>query len=212
VDSELFAYLRSQSPIVRVLVAVMTVGVLAVLLWAAGRDAGELVGRARLFCFAGYATFALTMLAVALIDLATGEIPDRITLPGVVVFCALSFARPGTLWYDGLVGAAVGYAIPLAIRAYHRMTDRPEPLGLGVVKLLGAIGAYLGWWGVLVTLFGGAALGLLAVAVRAAARRSEDDGEEPLTAATRLEFGPPLAVAAVSYVVFAPWIRTLLMR
>jgi Flp pilus assembly protein protease CpaA len=111
----------------------------------------------------------------------------------------------------GLVGAAVGYAVPLAIRAYSGLRGRPEPLGLGVVKLLGAIGAYLGWLGALATLFGGTAVGLVVVVVLVgAAARQNEDAAEPLTAPTHLEFGPYLAIAAVGYIVLAPWVRTLL--
>jgi leader peptidase (prepilin peptidase)/N-methyltransferase len=205
----LFAYLHRRPRIVRALVAAIAVGVLAVLWWAAGRDAGEAVGRARLLCFVGYATFALAMMAVAIIDFATGEIPDLITLPGVVVFFGLSFARPNTVWYDGLIGAAVGYAVPLAIRTHRRMKGEDEPLGLGVVKLMGAIGAYLGWPGALAALFGGGVIGVFAVLVGVAARH-DDDGSEPLTEKTRVEFGPYVAVAAVGYIVFAPYLQTML--
>jgi leader peptidase (prepilin peptidase)/N-methyltransferase len=201
-----FAYLASRPPIVRVLVAAITVATLAVLWWAAGRDAGETIGRARLLCFAGYATFALTLLVVALIDLATAQIPDVITLPGALVFYGLSFTRPGTRWYDGLVGAIVGYAVPLAIRAYRRLKGGPEPLGLGVVKLLGAIGAYLGWRGALATLFGGSVVGMVAMGVAVA--RQVEDGAEPLP--REVEFAPYLAIAAVGYIVLAPWLRTVL--
>jgi leader peptidase (prepilin peptidase)/N-methyltransferase len=60
------------------------------------------------------------------------------------------FVEPG--WRDSLIGIVVGGGVLFAIaEAYYRVRGQ-EGLGMGDVKLLGMIGAFLGWKLVLLTL------------------------------------------------------------
>ncbi|HET7502101.1 MAG TPA: prepilin peptidase [Kofleriaceae bacterium] len=113
----------------------------------------------RLIHFVVYAAFGFVMVVITFIDLDHKLILNKVTIPSMVVFYAASFLWLERRWYDGVVGAAVGYGLPWVIgEIYFRITRR-EGLGLGDGMLLALVGALLGWRGVLVSLFGGAMIG-----------------------------------------------------
>ena len=183
---------------------------------------------ARLEHFAVYAGFSFVMVVITFIDLDHKLILNKVTIPSIVIFYALSFLLPERHWYDGVVGAAVGYGLPWAIgEIYYRVTHR-EGLGLGDGMLLALVGALLGWRGVLVSLFGGSMLGsvigISALVVGRANRApadppapTETPTEAPTDAQTaeeseslmrtELPFGPFLAMAALFYLFAEPWIQ-----
>jgi leader peptidase (prepilin peptidase)/N-methyltransferase len=121
----------------------------------------------------GYLLYGLTMIAVvrvlfacALIvlfvtDLQHKILPNIITVPGIVVgFVCSLFLPPG--WLDSLIGIVVGGGSLFAIaETYYRVRGQ-EGLGMGDVKLLGMIGAFLGWKLVLLTLVFASVAGSLA--------------------------------------------------
>jgi leader peptidase (prepilin peptidase)/N-methyltransferase len=105
------------------------------------------------------------MVALAMIDLDHMILPDVLTWPGIAVGILLqpfvSWAWPGAAgpWRamaGGVLGAAVGAGILLAVWGGWYLLRHEEGMGLGDVKMLAAIGAFLGWQGVLVALFFGA--------------------------------------------------------
>ena len=113
----------------------------------------------------------LVAILVALfgIDLEHQILPNVITLPGIAIGLMFSLiASPG--WKDALVGAALGAAVLYGIAAAYYAVRREEGMGMGDVKMLAMIGAFLGWQGVLVTLvlssFSGAAIGLALIAAQ----------------------------------------------
>jgi leader peptidase (prepilin peptidase)/N-methyltransferase len=74
-----------------------------------------------------------------------------ITLPGIGVGFVFSlFTDPG--WLSSLVGIAVGGGVLWGIaEAYYRVRHE-EGLGMGDVKMLAMVGAFLGWQLTLLTL------------------------------------------------------------
>ena len=113
----------------------------------------------------------LVAILVALfgIDLEHQILPNVITLPGVVIGLLFSLiAPPG--WKDALIGAALGAGVLYGIAAAYYAVRREEGLGMGDVKMLAMIGAFLGWKAVLVTLvlssFSGAAIGMALIAAQ----------------------------------------------
>jgi len=136
-------------PIVELCTAVAFAGVY-------GLHGPSLLGVARLI-------FACSMIVLFVIDLEHRILPNVITLPGIVVGFAFSlFAPPG--WFDSLIGILLGGAVPFAIaEAYERLRGE-EGLGMGDVKMLAMIGAFLGWKLMLLTLvlasFTGSIVGL----------------------------------------------------
>ena len=95
--------------------------------------------------------FVSTMIALFVIDLQHRILPNVITLPGVVIGVAASVLfEPG--WLASLIGvAAGGGALWVVGEAYFRIRGE-EGMGMGDVKMLAMIGAFLGWQLMLVTL------------------------------------------------------------
>jgi leader peptidase (prepilin peptidase)/N-methyltransferase len=94
-------------------------------------------------------------------------LPDAITLPGIAIGFALSFMLPPG-WVASLIGAIAGGGVLLAVyEAYYRLRGI-EGLGMGDVKMLAMVGAFLGWQLMLLTLvlasFAGSLLGLALIA------------------------------------------------
>jgi leader peptidase (prepilin peptidase)/N-methyltransferase len=109
------------------------------------------------------------LIALFGIDLEHQILPNSITLPGIVIGLMFSFiAPPG--WQDALIGTLLGAGILYGIAAAYYAVRREEGLGMGDVKMLAMIGAFLGWKAVLVTLvlssFSGAAIGMALIAAQ----------------------------------------------
>lgn len=107
------------------------------------------------------------LIALFGIDLQHQILPNSITLPGIVVGVLLSVIAPPGL-RDALFGVLLGGGILYAIAWAYYLWRREEGLGMGDVKMLAMIGAFLGWKAVLVTLvfasFSGALIGVALIA------------------------------------------------
>jgi leader peptidase (prepilin peptidase) / N-methyltransferase len=99
------------------------------------------------------AFFGCLLLALALIDAEHYLLPDRITLPGIVAGLAV---QPWIDWggmLQAAIGALLGGGVLLALWGAWLLLRGEEGMGLGDAKMLAMVGAFLGWKGVLVTLF-----------------------------------------------------------
>jgi leader peptidase (prepilin peptidase) / N-methyltransferase len=116
------------------------------------------------------ALFCALMIVLAAIDVEHYLLPDRITLPGIVAGLALQPWIAGGDFRAALLGAALGAGVLLAVRAAWSLIRHEEGMGLGDVKMLALIGAFLGWRGAavafVVAVVAGAAVGLGLVALR----------------------------------------------
>jgi leader peptidase (prepilin peptidase) / N-methyltransferase len=138
---------------------------------------------------AAYALLFSALLVISAIDLSHQIIPDRITLPGIVLglLCASMILPVGLL--DSVLGVLVGGGLLWALAWASPYLFGREGMGGGDIKLLAMIGAFLGWKPVLLTIMVGAlvgsviGLGLIALKVM---RRDQ-----------YLPFGPFLALGAV---------------
>jgi leader peptidase (prepilin peptidase)/N-methyltransferase len=104
------------------------------------------------------------LIVLFVIDLELQILPNIITLPGIAIGLAFSvFAPPGPL--ASLAGIALGAGILYGIAAAYYAVRRQEGMGMGDVKMLAMIGAFLGWRAVLLTLilssFAGALIGVV---------------------------------------------------
>lgn len=134
------------------------------------------------------AAFFWLLIPLAFIDAETGYLPDALTLPLVALGLITNGFGLFAAWPHSLIGALAGYlAFRLVAEAFRRLR-RVEGLGQGDAKLLGGIGAWLGWPALAPVVFAGAVLALLAVGLtRVSGRRIASDAPIP--------FGPALAAA-----------------
>jgi leader peptidase (prepilin peptidase) / N-methyltransferase len=95
--------------------------------------------------------FGCALIVLFAIDLEHHLLPNAITLPGIVIGFVFSLvADPG--WQASLVGIVLGGGLLYAIaEAYYRIRHE-EGLGMGDVKMLAMIGAFIGWQLTLLTL------------------------------------------------------------
>ena len=91
--------------------------------------------------------------------------------------------------------ASLPEAMPIRAGAAEVILPR-EAMGFGDVKFLACIGAFLGWKGVLFSLFGGAVVGAVVGVVMMTATRGRSGG--------RIPFGPYLALGALIWVFTGP--------
>ena len=133
--------------------------------------------------------FTAALVVLFVVDLRHHLLPDAITLPGIAVglTCSLGLEPGG---FDALAGALGGGGALLGIAKAYALVRGREGLGMGDVKMLAMIGAFLGLPLAFVTLAWGSLAG---AAVGIGMMRSAGvDWQHPLP------FGSFLAVAAVA--------------
>ncbi|MBM4373332.1 MAG: prepilin peptidase [Deltaproteobacteria bacterium] len=163
-------------------------------------------------------TFALGLVIVIFSDLETLLIPDLISLPGIALGLAASLVihpHTGVGWMSSLIGAAAGAAVVMLVRTVYWLVFHMEGMGFGDVKLMGMIGAFLGYESLVFVFFAGSLQGLLYAAASwlAGARQPPvptdggappGAGEAPATFRRMVvPFGPFLGLAALEWLFFS---------
>jgi leader peptidase (prepilin peptidase)/N-methyltransferase len=87
---------------------------------------------------------AASLVAITFIDIDEWFIPDEISLPGILIGAGLRPFAFDVPWWSGLVGAALGAAFLAFVRWAFFIVRKTEGMGLGDVKLIAMIGAFLG--------------------------------------------------------------------
>lgn len=88
--------------------------------------------------------FTCALVILFVVDLRHRLLPNEITVPGIGVGLAAGiFVDPG--WRAALLGAAAGGGVLWAVAEVHYRVRGEEGLGMGDVKMLAMIGAFLGW-------------------------------------------------------------------
>jgi leader peptidase (prepilin peptidase)/N-methyltransferase len=207
------------------LIEALTAALSVLVLWCFALDAQGLPLGMRVARYSVYFAFTAVLVVLTFIDLDTKRLPDRITLPSVVVFFLGGFATGEVAWLERAIGAAAGYAVVRLIAdAYYYSTGR-EGLGLGDGKLLAAIGALLGWKALPPIVFSASFIGIMvSIPVLLAQRRKREapgmvpvavtgtaaaeagvlasepqPTETPSIRRSEVPFGPFLAASALGY-------------
>lgn len=113
---------------------------------------------------AGAVLLVWMLVALAFIDLDTTLLPDSLTLP--LLWLGLLFNLDGTFASlpDAVIGAMAGYGVLWSVYWLFKLATGKDGMGYGDFKLLAAIGAWLGWQMLPVTLLlssvVGAAIGI----------------------------------------------------
>jgi leader peptidase (prepilin peptidase)/N-methyltransferase len=139
--------------------------------------------------------FGASLIAITFIDLQHKIIPDVLSLPGIVVGFAVSlFSLSSLSWIDSLIGMVAGGGFLLLVSiAFEKLTGR-EGMGMGDVKMLAMIGAWMGWRSLLfIVLVSSLSGSLIGGALLALSRQG---------ARTRIPFGPFLALGSLIYLFF----------
>ncbi|MDX2263320.1 MAG: prepilin peptidase [Gemmatimonadales bacterium] len=105
--------------------------------------------------------FGTLLLGIAMTDAREYIIPDEFSIGGAITGLMFAFAGGALGWQAALLGAAVGYGLLWLIAVVGQKAFGEEAMGGGDVKMMAMIGAFLGWQGVLLTLFLGALIGTL---------------------------------------------------
>lgn len=159
------------------------------------------------------AAFGTLLLGIAVTDAREYLIPDEFSIGGTALGLLLAFAaswsgHPASMhalpWPQAVLGAAAGFVLLWLVAFFGSKALGQDAMGGGDVKMMAMIGAFLGWQGVLLTLFLGALLGTLIFL--------------PLKLAGRdklVPFGVFLAIGAAACWIAGPaliaWYRTVLL-
>ena len=161
------------------------------------------------------------LVCATFIDLDHMEIPDRFSIGMALCGLVLSTTVPSLHGvaepiyamaslkglFESAVGIMIGSGMILWIALGAETVLRKEAMGFGDVKLMGGIGAFLGWQGAVFALFGGAVIGTIvillwalirAVIIKPLSKEKADSNNEGLIG-REIPFGPMLASGALIY-------------
>lgn len=144
--------------------------------------------------------FLWAMVALTFIDLDTQLLPDNLTLP--LLWLGLLFNLPGTFTElsSAVVGAVAGYLTLWSVYWLFKLVTGKEGMGYGDFKLLAAIGAWLGWQMLPLTILLSSAVGaLVGISLIVFARHGRN---------VPIPFGPYLAAAGVLALFFGEDLTT----
>lgn len=163
-----------------------------------------------------YLVFICGLIVITFVDLKHMIIPNVITYPGIIV--GILYNALITNWHnslesvnsfsfgilnffellneipilDSLFGVILGGGILLLIAYTYEIIKKRQGMGMGDVKLLALIGAFLGWQGVFFVIFLSSILGSVVGLSIIIARRGDLKYAFP--------FGPFLSIAAIIYI------------
>ena len=101
------------------------------------------------------------LLGIAVTDARHFLIPDEYTWGGLVLGLALSLSGGAPGFLQALLGAGVGFSLLFVVAQAGRWAFKEEAMGGGDIKMMGMLGSFVGWKGVLLTVLLSALLGSL---------------------------------------------------
>ncbi|NHK29067.1 prepilin peptidase [Parvularcula flava] len=137
---------------------------------------------------------ACLIVALGVIDLETGYLPDMLTLPlialGLIGGLISEWFWGFVPFFDALIGAIVGYGVFWLIRFIYLKMRGIEGLGLGDAKMLAGLGAVAGWMSLPLVVLAASLAGLVFVGIMHL--RGKVVGAQ-----TAIRFGPFLAIGGL---------------
>lgn len=138
----------------------------------------------------GWALFGWLLLTLAVLDWRHFWLPDALTLPLAFMGLTIGLWSADVMLADRVIGAVAGYGALLLISTTYRLLRGRDGLGMGDAKLLGALGAWLGWQALPFLLLIAALVGLIvALGARLAG--------QAVGATTQAPLGTYMALAAL---------------
>ena len=158
-----------------------------------------------------FVIFLSLLIVISFIDLDFQIIPDVLSVGGVVLGFILAIIRPlfryldpkfGIL--DSLYGIGLGGGLLFAIAWLYQFFTKREGMGGGDIKLLGMIGAFCGWKGVIFSLVSGSVLGtIVGIPLMLAKGRNTKYA---------IPFGPFLSLGAIIFIFRGDSLMNLLLK
>ena len=149
--------------------------------------------------FVGYFLFLAALICIIFIDIHHQIIPDVLSIPGIILGLLFSFVNSEVQPLDSLIGVLAGGGTLYLIAWGYYLLRKQDGMGGGDIKLLGMLGAWLGWQSLLFIVFAsslfGAIIGISVLKIK---------GKE---SNTRIPFGPFLSLAGISYLFWAEQIQ-----
>jgi len=138
---------------------------------------------------AGALVFTWIMIALAFIDFDTQLLPDNLTLPLLWMGLIFNLLTGNVSLENAVIGTVAGYLFLWLVYWLFKLVTGKEGMGYGDFKLLAAIGAWLGWQALPLTVVLASVTGALVgigLTVSGHHRRN-----------TPIPFGPFLAIAGL---------------
>jgi leader peptidase (prepilin peptidase)/N-methyltransferase len=141
-----------------------------------------------------YFVFISSLIVITFIDLDHQIIPDIITLPGIPMGLAASFALPTISFKGSVLGLVLGGGSLWFVAWAYNLIAHRDGMGGGDIKLLAMMGTIIGWKGVIFTIFAssliGSCIGITMMLIK------------NKNVKFAIPFGPFLSVGAIAYVFF----------
>jgi leader peptidase (prepilin peptidase)/N-methyltransferase len=159
------------------------------------------------------AIFLTIIFGISISDARFYIIPDEFSLGGTVIGLSMAFLPGGIDWLAALIGAALGYGVLWFVGAAGTWIIKKlspgrleeagvdQAMGGGDIKMMMMVGAFLGAWGVALTIFLGSVLALVTVLGRSVPAALSRDEDGTMEMGRLIPFGVFLAGGgAISYV------------
>nr|WP_241735795.1 A24 family peptidase [Aquisalinus flavus] len=177
-------------PLVELAIGVLAIASVLLLGWQAGA----------LYLF----TAGCLIVALGVIDLETGYLPDMLTFPLIAIGLIGGWFWMLVSFSDAIIGALVGYGVFWLIRFFYMRLRGIEGLGLGDAKMLAGLGAMTGWMSLPAIVLASSLAGLVYIGIMR--MRGKEIGPQ-----TAIRFGPFLAVGGLCVLLLLaadhlPWI------
>jgi leader peptidase (prepilin peptidase)/N-methyltransferase len=152
------------------------------------------------FRFAAYWVLVFGLILGSMVDIDEMWLPDRCTIGGMIIGPIFSFLIPAMHGTDShmvalirsLVGLAFGFGLLWSISFFGRLILKKDAMGFGDVKLMGALGAFLGFESIVFIVFVSSLLGsIIGVSLITMGQKEWQ---------SRIPFGPYIALAALIWV------------
>lgn len=151
--------------------------------------------------FLKYAIFISFGLIIFFIDLYHYIIPDKLSLPLITIGMVFSFLPKTDIgWIPAGIGALSGFLLFLFVAFFFQKATRKDGFGGGDIKLIAAIGAFLGVWGTLFTVLFSSLVALVVLLILKHDRNKH------------FPFGPFLIIAALVYILAGDTLIGLYLR
>ena len=147
-----------------------------------------------------YMVMVFGLILGSMVDFDEMWLPDRCTIGGMIIGPIFSFLIPAMHGaesnMDGLIqsliGLAVGFGSLWSVGSFGKMILKKDAMGFGDVKLMGALGAFLGWESIIFIVFVSSLLGAVVGVSFIAIGKKEWQSKIP--------FGPYISLAAILWI------------